>query len=469
MCRVWKPVLAICVLLATCYSSMVAAQPAPRIVGGTVVPDNRYPFMASIYFDPDGDGSFLPGCGGAVIGSRWILTAAHCVLNFETGEQKPTSEVAVLVGALDLTDDTQGTFLVAQNIYAHPDYSTRTLRSDIALIELPESLPAPVRQMTLPIAGSDVPVVDETAIVAGWGVTEEGGDLSSLLREVALPIVSHSQCLPFYADTLQVGANVCAGGRASGGRDSCQGDSGGPLFVVRDDIWVQAGIVSYGEGCARPGIPGVYTRMSSYTDWVAGFVPDLLTSNGGSGIADSEEVVDESGIIVLTTVSGEATDTGSLLQGDVAIYEVTGATRVVLLSFEGDADLFISAGTNFEADDLLCISTTTEREDICELPDTSERLFATVFSYTDSRYGIAACCVSEDPLADENTPIVDPPVVEESEVIDIPFQEDPANDNSPFTALTGGSSGGGTLGGLSLFILGFLVFARRRTVDADIT
>lgn len=462
MCKVWKPVLTLFVLLATCYSSMVAAQPAPRIVGGTIVPDDRYRFMASIYFDPDGDGSFLPGCGGSVIGSRWILTAAHCVINFETGEQKSTSEVAVLVGALDLTDDTQGTFLVAQNIYAHPDYSTQTLRSDIALIELPESLPTPVWQMTLPVAGSDVPIVDESAIVAGWGVTEEGGDSSSLLREVALPIVSHSQCLPFYADTLQLEANVCAGGRAAGGRDSCQGDSGGPLFVVRDDIFVQAGIVSYGEGCARPGIPGVYTRVSSYTDWVAGFVPDLLTSNGGSGIVDSDEVLDESGIIVLTTVSGEATDSASLLQGEVAIYEVTGATRVVLRSFEGDADLFISAGTNFAADDVLCISNTTEL-DSCELPDTSERLFATVYSYTDSRYSIAACCVSEDPLAGENTPIADPPVLEGPEVDEIPDQDEPANDNSPFASLTGDSSGGGSLGGLSLFILSFLVFARRRT------
>lgn len=464
MYSVWKPVLTICVVLATCYSSMVAAQPVPRIVGGTVVPDDRYRFMASIYFDPDGDGFFSPGCGGAVIGRRWILTAAHCVINFETGEQEPASEVAVLVGALDLSDETQGTFVVAENIYAHPDYNTQTLRSDIALIELPESLPTPVWQMTLPLAGSDVPIVDESAIVAGWGTTEEGGLSSSLLREVALPIVSHSQCVPFYADTLQLDANVCAGGRVSGGRDSCQGDSGGPLFVVRDDVWVQAGIVSYGEGCARPGVPGVYTRVSSYTDWVAGFVPDLLTSNGGSGVVDSNDVIDESEIIVLTTVSGEATDTGSLLQGDVAVYEVTGATRVVLLSFEGDADLFLFGGTNFEADDILCVSENPATEDdACDVPDTSERVFATVYSYSDSRYGIAACCVSDNPpVVDEppvvNPPVVDPPVVdEEPEVIEVAD-----NDDLPLSLGSASGSGGGMFGGWSLFMLSVLGFARCR-------
>ena len=284
MSSVRKPVLALCVSLAMGYGSMAAAQPTPRIVGGSVVPDDRYPFMASVYFDLDGDNNFIPGCGGSILSSRWVMTAAHCMVNSETGEQLPASAVAVLVGALDLTDLTQGTLVRAQSINVHPAYNIPTSSTDIALIELSEAVDFPV--ITLPVAGSDVPTNDELAIVTGWGLTQEGGSPSSDLLEVALPIVSHEQCLTSYPLSLTLDANVCAGGGASGGRDSCQGDSGGPLFVPRDGVWVQAGIVSFGEGCARPNIPGVYTRVSSYTDWVAGFVPDLRTINSGSGMVD---------------------------------------------------------------------------------------------------------------------------------------------------------------------------------------
>lgn len=80
-----------------------------------------------------------------------------------------------------------------------------------------------------------------------------------------MPILSHCKHIED-----EIGNEICAG-LSEGGRDACQGDSGGP-FLCRNPMaknqWYLAGIVSHGEGCARPHEPGVYTRVSKYIDWI---------------------------------------------------------------------------------------------------------------------------------------------------------------------------------------------------------
>jgi len=470
MTSVWQLLLTVSLLLGSYCSALAATQPTPRIVGGTVVPDDRYPFMASVVYDLDGDGFFSHGCGGSVVGSRWVMTAAHCVVDAQTGAVLPVAEVAVILGALDLSDQSEGRLLNAENINVHPGFDLETFVADIALIELDTDISMPL--LSLPLAGSDVPVIDEPAIVAGWGLLVEGGfGTSPLLREVAIPIVSHSQCLPFYQDTLQLDANLCAGGDSLGGVDSCQGDSGGPLFVNRDGLLVQAGIVSYGEGCARPGIPGVYTRVSTYTDWIASFVPDLQTTMGNSGTADNDDAINESGVVVLSDDS--STSTGSLIQGEVDIYEVTGAIRVDLLSLTGDADLFIFSGTRFDTSDIQCVSDNFLPEDSCDLIPTSGQIFAAVFSYSDSSYEITAVRESNmagsgspiqtDPSAEDVRPEVDGPAVVEDAIggSDVPEQEQQAANDGLLPVSVSSGSGGGMLGAWSLFILGLIGLVRR--------
>jgi secreted trypsin-like serine protease len=86
------------------------------------------------------------------------------------------------------------------------------------------------------------------------------------LREVEIPILPHCK----HTEDTE-GDEICAG-LLEGGRDACQGDSGGPLMcqnIKNRNQWYLAGIVSHGEGCARPNEPGVYTRVSKYIGWIS--------------------------------------------------------------------------------------------------------------------------------------------------------------------------------------------------------
>lgn len=110
----------------------------------------------------------------------------------------------------------------------------------------------------------------EVATVTGWGRTSEGGPSSPDLLEVAVPVITNDACRHGYAeDGIKITANMLCAGSPSGGKDSCQGDSGGPLSVrMGNGTWEQAGIVSFGVGCARPLKYGVYSRVSQYKSWI---------------------------------------------------------------------------------------------------------------------------------------------------------------------------------------------------------
>lgn len=114
--------------------------------------------------------------------------------------------------------------------------------------------------------------------VAGWGKTQEAGKSASILQEVQIPVLTNEICRDRYKKIGKLvsqkqfdNAVLCAGVLA-GGKDSCQGDSGGPLMVpsIIDGriIYYQIGIVSYGIGCARTDVPGVYTRVQTFVDWI---------------------------------------------------------------------------------------------------------------------------------------------------------------------------------------------------------
>ena len=240
----------------------------PAIVGGQPADPGEYPWQAMV----------LPGgylCGGSLIHAQWVVTAAHCMFDGNDNPFTP-GQVTVRLGEYrrNVNDGTEQTRAVAQ-IIVHPSYNPNINDNDIALLKL--AAPATVNSFVAPISPASSPAVDalveagDPSTVTGWGDTTEGGNLATVLMEVSVPIVSNAACNQSYGF---ITSNMLCAGLAQGGKDSCQGDSGGPLIVpLGDGSWLLAGIVSSGNGCARAGFPGIYTRVSRFTGWIGQYVP----------------------------------------------------------------------------------------------------------------------------------------------------------------------------------------------------
>jgi len=238
-----------------------------RIVGGVEARPFSHPWIVSM----QQQGSHF--CGGSLIRvseqnqTDIVVTAAHCIF-----DGVPPS-LTVSAGAHDLYRPTQNqqTVRASRAIY-NPSYNPDTTLNDVAVIVLqkPIQFTQSVQPVCLPQPG-EVVADNTVATVAGWGLTQEGGnDVSQFLNQVGVPIINPQQCVSQYSRAgVQIvpKAMICAG-LPQGGKDSCQGDSGGPFIVKGTSGYTLQGVVSFGVGCARPGLPGVYTRISSYLDWI---------------------------------------------------------------------------------------------------------------------------------------------------------------------------------------------------------
>ena len=225
--------------------SRTGASRRVRIVGGGVALEGAFPFAVGL-----ATASRFHFCGGALLSPRHVLTAAHC--------QVAVGNVA-LYGSNDLRK-ARAAPVVESRI--HPRFDDGTLDYDLAIAVLGEDVPLPSVELVDSLASP----LSATAI--GWGATSEGGLASPVLRQVDLPMTPWDDCRSTYSSLTT--RQLCAG-RPAGGADSCQGDSGGALLTRGKTAWQILGLVSYGEGCARPGVPGVYTdlRAPEIRTWVA--------------------------------------------------------------------------------------------------------------------------------------------------------------------------------------------------------
>lgn len=211
--------------------------------------------------------SLSGGCGGSIIGSKWILTAAHCQPVFSRG---------ITAGNVDLRASGR-IKLAMKKYYIHPDYKETSWggANDFALIELKNEIDFNTQKALgmVEIATPDLEAsggVDDgvMATVYGWGATREGGMGSSVLREVQVPIVSRERANESYNGVID--ESMIAAGYDQGGKDSCQGDSGGPLvtFDQETNKPILVGVVSFGEGCARSKFYGIYSNVAFAHDWI---------------------------------------------------------------------------------------------------------------------------------------------------------------------------------------------------------
>lgn len=223
----------------------------------------------------------LPGpymCGGSLLTTEWVVTAAHCVVD-DFNNPMPPAEISVRAGEYNRSqnDGTEQQRNVS-TVLVHPDYNPNTSDSDIALLRL--ATPVTFGPSVGPIPLVSSPANDALvapgvlSLVSGWGATSEGGSSATILQKVRLPIVSNATCNASYGG---ITANMLCAGLAEGGKDSCQGDSGGPLVVPDGSGWRLAGVVSFGNGCARPNFYGVYTRVSSFVTWINTQIGGVVT------------------------------------------------------------------------------------------------------------------------------------------------------------------------------------------------
>ncbi|KAF7386177.1 hypothetical protein HZH68_013309 [Vespula germanica] len=240
-----------------CYCSCGLRNEESRIVGGQTTRMNELPWMAKL--------SYLNKfyCGGSLINDRYVLTAAHCVKGFMW------FMIKVTFGEHDrCIDKGLETRYVVRVLTG--DFSFLNFDNDIALLRLNDRVPFSdtIRPICLPTIKENE-YIGSKAIAAGWGTLKEEGKPSCLLQEVEVPVMSLQDCRNTSYSPRMISDNMLCAGYPDGMKDSCQGDSGGPLITEREDKRYEIiGIVSWGNGCARPGYPGVYTRITNYLDWI---------------------------------------------------------------------------------------------------------------------------------------------------------------------------------------------------------
>jgi secreted trypsin-like serine protease len=282
-----------------------------KIINGNYAGLGAFPFQVSLILAGAKKGEELNDhyCGGSLISDTWVLTAGHCVT--AGGNVDDPKNINVYVGSVNFKN---GDRIPVRSIYRHPDYDNSSLDNDVALLQLERAPKKEVKVGKINVfdAASDsaleMPGTELT--VVGWGYTSGEGAPSKILRYASITMVDRNECgdniarnrakdlddsepmleiirqfrinegkIGIVHDAIVANAGfvndhmICAGDPkpppgAETVRDACNGDSGGPLIAKLGDKLIQVGIVSWGEGCGIPKLYGVYTRLSTYVDWI---------------------------------------------------------------------------------------------------------------------------------------------------------------------------------------------------------
>ncbi|XP_048038408.1 elastase-1-like [Megalobrama amblycephala] len=262
------------ILLLSALAALALAEPryiedqaiVERVVGGEVASPNSWPWQISLQYLSGS--SYYHTCGGSLIRTNWVLTAAHCVDTTRTWR--------VVLGDHDIyTQEGREQYMSVSQVTIHPSWNRNNVAAgyDIALLRLSSAatLNSYVKLATLPPSGQVLPH-NNACYITGWGLTQTGGSLSAKLKQAYLPVVDHSTCSrsDWWGSTVK-STMVCAGG---GSLSGCNGDSGGPLNCQVSGQYVVHGVASFVSslGCNANQKPTVFTRVSAYSSWISGII-----------------------------------------------------------------------------------------------------------------------------------------------------------------------------------------------------
>lgn len=251
-----------------------------EIINGAPIPITEAPWQVALLFAGEPNDYDAQFCGGSIIDTRWIATAAHCIVL--PGIISP-AQVQVLAGVADLTNPGAVPRSNVAQIVVRPDYSLITDANDLALLKLTTPLDlsgATRRAIALPDDPA-WPTAGTAALISGWGSTSttDPPDYPSDLQGATVEVQTDpgAATCGLYGAGYDPDTMLCAGHVTAPVTDTCQGDSGGPLAIDVAGTWTLAGITSFGQGCADPDYPGVYTRVTTYTSWIEETIDDSPT------------------------------------------------------------------------------------------------------------------------------------------------------------------------------------------------
>ncbi|XP_030760915.1 proclotting enzyme-like [Sitophilus oryzae] len=256
-----------------CDCGMVRRQ--MRVVGGNITRLHEFPWIAGLSHG----GEYH--CGAALISRKHLITAAHCVNGFDV------RDLSVTLGDHDRTSADRFNHIEVRRLRSvkkHEHFDVSTYNNDIAILEM--DIPISFSDKMNPVCLPNADFVDysgRVGIIAGWGKTEERGDTSDVLRKVAVPVWSKQECYNSGYGERKISENMFCAGYVEGQIDACQGDSGGPLQLSNSlgDMEI-IGVVSWGRGCARPNLPGIYTKVANYLHWIEEQLEgDCICQKGG--------------------------------------------------------------------------------------------------------------------------------------------------------------------------------------------
>ena len=278
--RGWRSALAGGLVAVAAGAATMAALPANAVVGGTGASTQDYPYVVTFRLAAAAEtllglaGQDVPKgfCDGTLVTPTKVLTAGHCV-EFMKLAQSLHLSLDKLVFAIasrdDLSNKSAGAEAPVRSVWLHPDFSkTKYLddyryRNDVGVVTLTK----PLGSATAPIAAAGQTSLYQAgtpARIIGWGATGDQKTDAGILHTATVSVVADADCASpeSYGSLYDAAQGVCAGRFDEGGVDTCEYDSGSPLLIDG----VVAGITSWGNGCGKPKFPGVYTRVTTFSD-----------------------------------------------------------------------------------------------------------------------------------------------------------------------------------------------------------